>query len=431
VARRFLSLLAAAVVVALPGAAGAASAPPVVRAIEFSNDVNPVTADYLIGEIHHAERDKVSAIVILLDTPGGLGSSMHEIVKTELASTVPVIVYVPTGGRAASAGVWIGQAADLLAMAPASNIGSSTPINFGGEDIAKDERKKVVNDAAASLRALASTHGRNVQWADSAVRQASNLTAGEALQENVIDTVAPSLGALLRAADGRTTKPKGFVLDTAGALVETVRMSAWQRMLDTLIDPSLIAILLSVGMLGIMIELYSPGLIFPGTVGAISLILSLYGLSVLPISGAGLLLMLLAFGFFAADLFFPTHGALTLAGAVSFVLGGLLLFSPAGPTYQVSLPVLIAIAGTLAVLLGVALAKVLRIRRRPAATGLGTLVGTTGVVRPGGLVFLNGELWQARSADGRELVPGDRVTVEAVEELSLVVRTSNERVPTA
>ena len=219
-------------------------------------------------------------------------------------------------------------------MAPQTNIGSSTPIDVGGGNIQSDLRRKVINDAAASLRELARTHGRNVQWADSAVRKASNLGASEALKEHVIDVIAPTLPALLDKIDGRKTKPKGLVLHTAGAQITTVDMSLWQKILNTLIDPNLIVLFMSIGTLGIVVELWNPGLIFPGTLGAICLVLGLFGLQVLPISAAGVLLMLLAFAFFAAEAFVPTHGAITLAGGVCFVLGSLLLFEPAGEHLQ-------------------------------------------------------------------------------------------------
>ncbi|MDQ3874568.1 MAG: nodulation protein NfeD, partial [Actinomycetota bacterium] len=348
--RAFLALLLLAVAAgaALP-AAGAGQNQRRVLAVEFDNDVNPVTADYLTGQIERANDEEFDAVAILLDTPGGLLDSMRKITKEELASEIPVLVYVsPDGARAASAGVWIGQAADLLAMAPQTNIGSSTPVGVGGEDIQKDLRRKAVNDAAASLRALAKRHGRNARWADRAVRRASNLSAEEALRRNVIDFIAPTLPALLERSDGFRTKPKGFELDLAGAEIETVHMSLWKRILDTLIDPNLIVLLMSLGALGIVVELWNPGLIFPGTVGAISLVLGFFGLSVLPVSWAGILLMLLAAGFFAAEPFVPSHGALSLAGATSFVFGALLLFDPAGPAYEVSLPVVLAIAATLA-----------------------------------------------------------------------------------
>jgi membrane-bound serine protease (ClpP class) len=372
--------------------------------------------------------------VILLDTPGGLASSMKKIYTKELASEVPVIVYVaPPGARAASAGVWIGQAGDILAMAPATNIGSSTPVSVGGEDIQEDLRNKVVNDAAASLRELARTHGRNVRWADSAVRDGANLGATEALRQNVIDVMAPTLPALLNKIDGRKTVPKGIVLNTAGAEITNVDMSFWKKVLDTLIDPNLIVLFMSIGTLGLIVELWNPGLIFPGTVGAISLILGLFGLQVLPISAAGLLLMLLAFAFFAAEAFVPSHGALTVAGAVCFVLGAMLLFDPAGETYEVSLPAVIAIAATLAAVMALVAFKIVQVRRAPVVTGDSELLGQIAVVRqrldPTGLVFVHGELWQARSS-GEPIDPGTPVRVERIDDdLVLEVEPAEEPEP--
>ena len=411
-------LLSIAALAFLAGPAGAAT--PRVLAVEFENDVNPVTADYVTSQIDRANDEHYDAMVILLDTPGGLSSAMKDIYQAELRSKVPVIVYVsPPGSRAASAGVWIGQAADILAMAPQTNIGSSTPIDVGGGNIQSDLRRKVINDAAASLKTLAKAHGRNAQWAELAVRRASNLTEYEALKRNVIDVIAPSLPALLNEIDGRTTVPKGIVLHTAGAHVDRVEMSLWKRILDTLIDPNIIVLLLSLGVLGITVELFNPGLIFPGTVGAISLITALFGLQVLPVSAAGLLLLLLAAGFFAAELFVPSHGALTLAGVASFVVGSLMLFDPAGPAYQVSLTVVLAIAGTLAVLFGIAFTKALQARRAKPQTGSDELRGEIGFVRrtldPEGLVFVHGELWRARSLDG-PIAAGRPVRVERVDD---------------
>jgi len=416
--------LTAFAVLAVVPAAHAAT--PRVLAIEFENDVNPVTADYVVDQIHRANSEHYSAAVILLDTPGGLSDAMKDIYQAELASKIPVIVYVsPEGARAASAGVWIGQAADILAMAPQTNIGSSTPISVGGEDIQRDLRRKVVNDAAASLRTLAREHGRNAKWADAAVRRASNLGAREALRLNVIDVVSPTLPALLNTIDGRKTTPKGLVLDTAGAQVKTVEMSLWKRALDLLVDPNIIALMLSVGLLGIIVELWNPGLIFPGTVGAISLIVGLFGLQVLPISVAGLLLMLLAAAFFAAELFLPTHGALTIAGGVCFFIGALMLFDPAGDAYQVSTTVALAIAGTLMALMGFVAFKIVQVRRAPIVTGSSELIGQVGIVRqpldPVGLVFVHGELWRAQTA-GEPLPPGQPVRVEGIDDgLTLTV----------
>jgi membrane-bound serine protease (ClpP class) len=417
-----LVFLAAAAIAG--GALAAGPGPQRVLAVHFENDVNPVTADYLTGQIDRANEDGYEAVAIVLDTPGGLSDSMRKIVKSELASKIPVIVYVaPEGSRAASAGVWIGQAADVLAMAPQTNIGSSTPISIGGEDIQKDLRNKVVNDAAASLRVLAKTHGRNAKWADRAVRKASNLTAAEALQANVIDAVAPTLPALLKQLEGYKTVPKGFTLDLAGAEIEDVHMSLWKRILDAVIDPNIITILLSLGTLGLLVEMWNPGLIFPGTVGAICLVLGLFGLSVLPVSAAGVVLLLLALLFFVLEAFIPSHGALTLAAVVAFVFGILLLFDPAGNAYQVSLPLAIAIAGTMGLFMLLVVAKLVQIRRRPVEVGVHSLVGEHGVVRGDGLVFVNGELWHAHRADGEALALGEDVAVQGVAEegLELIV----------
>jgi membrane-bound serine protease (ClpP class) len=309
-------------------------------------------------------------------------------------------------------------------MAPQTNIGSSTPITTGGEDFSKDLRRKVVNDAAAYIGELAREHGRNVAEAEKMVREASNLGAREALRRDVADVVATDYRDLFRQIDGLLTEPKGLTI-AAGAspTIDRIEMSTWKKILDVLIDPNIVTLMLSLGLLGIVVELWNPGLIFPGTVGALSLILGLYGLQVLPVSAAGLLLMLLAAAFFVAEAFVVSHGALAVAGAVTFVAGSLLLFDPAGEAYQVSLQVSLAIAVTLAVLLGFALTKAARIRSTPSAVGTHRLVGVPAQVRGEGLVFVDGELWRARTADGSPLPPGASVRVESVQQddLQLVV----------
>jgi len=266
------------------------------------------------------------------------------------------------------------------------------------------------------------------------VTKASNYGARQAERIGLVEAIAPTLPALLREIDGVKTVPKGLVLHTANAQIDDVEMSFWQRARDFLVDPNLIALMLSIGLIGIVVELWNPGLIFPGTVGAISLILGLYGLQVLPVSLAGVLLILLSAGFFVAEAFVPSHGALTLAGGITFVLGALMLFDPAGDAYQVSLPVALAIAGTLTALLGFAIVKVVRIRRLPPAVGMSPLLGGEGVVRRNDTVLVNGELWRAHTADGSPLVPGERVRVERVEDgLKLLVGSpahSTEEEPT-
>jgi membrane-bound serine protease (ClpP class) len=409
---RSLALFAAAL--AFAPAAGAAT--PRVLAIEFQNDVNPVTADFVVSQLERANEDGFAAVVVLLDTPGGLSTAMEEIYKAELASRIPVVVYVaPAGAEATSAGVFVAQAADVLAMAPATSIGSSTPIGQGGEDLGEDLRKKAVNKFASTLRGLAERHGRNGDWAEKAVREAANLTATQAVEQNVADLVAPSLPVLLERVD---------VLPDDAEIVRT-EMSLWTRILDLLVDPNLIALMLSLGTLGIVVELWNPGLIFPGTVGAICLILGMAGLSVLPFSWAGVLLLLLAAAFFVAEVAVVSHGALALAGAVSFVFGALMLFDPAGEAYQVSLPVAVAIAGTVGTFVVFALAKAVTARRNPVEVGVHGLVGQTGIVRRPGYVFANGELWQARGNES--LQPGDEVVIEAVDGLTLDVRAVGSR----
>jgi membrane-bound serine protease (ClpP class) len=439
-ARGVLVGAAAAAAAILAVAAPAVSAQPAesgphVLVAEFENDVNPVTQDFLLDAIERGEEEGYEAVVIEMDTPGGLSSSMREIVKGILAADIPVVVYVaPPGASADSAGAVIGMAADVLAMAPQTNIGSSTPVSIGGEDISNDLRRKIVNDAAAYIGELAREHGRNVEVAREMVTKATNLGAREALEKNVIDLIATDYPDLFRQIDGTTTEPKGLTISTPPETqIERVELSAWKRLLDLLIDPNIIALMLSIGLIGIVVELWNPGLVFPGTVGAISLIVGLYGLQVLPISAAGLLLMLLAAAFFIAEAFIVSHGALAVAGAVMFTIGALMLFDPAGEAYQVSLPVALAIAGTLALLFGLALTKAAQVRRVPVAVGSHRLVGETAAVRGENLVFVDGELWHARSADGSTLVAGEQVLVEGVEPetLELIVGSPQPEPTTA
>jgi membrane-bound serine protease (ClpP class) len=424
-------LCAFAVLLALAGGAAGADTPRVL-AVEFSNDINPVTQDYLTGAIQQGVDGGYNAVVIEMDTPGGLDTSMRDIIKKMLAAPIPVVVYVyPPGSRAASAGVFITMAADVAAMAPATNIGSSTPIQAGGQNIPSDLRRKVINDSVAYIRGLASEHGRNADWAEQAVRVASNLTAQEALEKNVVDYIAPDLPTLLKDIDGQKVEPKGIVLHTAGADVTTIHMSLWKKILDTLIDPNIIVLLLSLGALGITIELFNPGLIFPGTFGAIALITAFFGLQVLPVSAAGVLLMLLALAFFAAEPFVMSHGALALAGAACFVVGSLMLFDPAGPGYQVSIWVALAIAGTVALIMAFVVTKVIQARRRKPVTGQAELIGQVGIARktldPAGLVFVRGELWQAEAA-GDPIPAGASVLVESIDE-GLVLRVRRVEAP--
>ena len=401
--------------------AGAGAARPRVLAIHFNTEVNPVTQDWVNHELGRAQSGGYVAAVILLDTPGGLEESMRKIVQRELSLRIPVVVYVtPGGARAASAGVWISEAADVLAMAPATNIGSSTPINGTGQNIGSDLRRKVVNDAAASLRGLAKTHGRNAAWADSAVRKASNLTAQEALRLNVIDLVSPSLPALLTTIDGRVTVPRHLTMHTAGVEVVEVSPGFFTRFLSTLIDPNIVSLLFLAGLAGLGFELFHPGVVIPGAFGAICMVCALFGFSVLPLSWGGLILVLLGVSLLVADAHVTSHGALTLSGLVAMAIGFVTLFHKAPAPYHTSVPLVVTVTAVIGGFWAIAMTKAIAVRRSPVSVGPQEIIGMEGVVRDGGYVFVNGELWRAQT-DG-PLEPGQHVLVEALDGLAVRVR---------
>jgi membrane-bound serine protease (ClpP class) len=403
-------------------APGRAAAAPRVLAIHFVQDVDPVTQGWLNHELGKAESGGYSAAVIVLDTPGGLEDSMRKIVQKELSLKIPVIVYVsPGGARAASAGVWISQAADLLAMAPATNIGSSTPIQGNGSNIGSDLRRKEINDAAASLRGLAKSHARNAKWADSAVRVASNLTAPEALQMHVIDVMAPTLPALLREVDGRRTvgPDRHFTLHTRDAEITNVSPGFFTRFLSTLIDPNIISLLFLAGIIGLGYELFHPGVVIPGAFGAICMVTALFGFSVLPLSWAGLFLVLLGVALLVIDAHVTSHGALTVSGLVAMAIGLVTLFNNAPSPYHTNVWLVVLVTGMLGGFWAFAMSKAIGARRRPVTVGPEQIVGMEGVVRDDGYVFVRGELWRASS--DQPLRTGQRVRVQRVEGLTLAV----------
>jgi membrane-bound serine protease (ClpP class) len=425
-ARARLLALATASILAIAAHAGvAAAATPRVLAIRFGPDleVNPVTKDYLNHQLDVAAKH-YDAAVILLDTPGGLSSSLRSIYQKELSLRVPVIVYVsPSGARAASAGVWIAEAGDVLALSPVSNIGSSTPIDSSGANIASDLRRKVINDAAASLRSLAAAHRRNTSWPVLAVTKASNLTARQALHLHVIDTIAPNLPSLLRRLDGYRTKDaqRPFTLHLAGAQITTVSPGFFTRFLNTLIDPNLISILFLVGIVGLVFEVLHPGVVLPGAIGAVSLTIALFGFSILPLSWAGLALVVLGAALLVIDLHATTHGVLTVAGLISLGVGLPLLFANAPPPYRIDTGLVVGIGLAIAAFWAFVTSKGIAARRRPVTTGPQALVGMNGEVRQGELVFVDGELWHAHSSDGSQLLAGEYVAVDALNGLELTV----------
>jgi membrane-bound serine protease (ClpP class) len=396
-----------------------------VLAIHFAPDleVNPVTQGWVNHQLERAKDDGYAAAVIVLDTPGGLSSSMRKIYQKELASPIPVLVYVaPDGARAGSAGLWISEAGDVLAMAPQTNIGASTPISGNGQNLDKDLRRKVINDAAASIVALAKSHGRNSSFPERAVREAASISAPDALQQHVIDLIAPSLPALLRKTDGYKTKPKGFVLHLAGAHIDNVSPGFFTRLLNTLIDPNILSLLFLAGIAGLGFEIFHPGVVLPGALGAVSLLTALYGFSVLPVSWAGILLLLLGVALLVADVHVTSHGALTVAGLVCLAVGSIMLFQNAPAPYHTSKPLVIGVAVGLGALWAFGVSKAWQVRRKPVAVGPQLIAGSVGEVRENGLVYVNGELWQARTSGGEALLPGDHVRVESLDGLVLTVR---------
>src|ERR1700704_4017226 len=408
--------------------AAAQSDRPEVVVGEIKGIINPVMAGYVDRVITDAERTNARAVVFYMDTPGGLSEAMRDINLRILASRVPVIVYVgPDGARAGSAGVYISYAAHLVAMAPATNIGSATPVSIGDNgseaQMSPEMRAKVTNDAVAGIRSLAEQRGRDPDFAERAVREGANLQASEALKANVVNYVAPDLPNLLQQMDGARVHVQNadIVLQTAGAATRRADMSALESFLLTITNSTIAYILLSMGSLGLLLELYNPGSIFPGVIGGICLLLAFYALGTLPLNFAGLALIGFGLLLFGLEPFLTAHGILAAGGATAFVIGSMLLINaPEAPFLQVSLA---AIAGVTAVLVGfflVVVTAVLSSRRRKVVTGREGLLGATGVVRrelvPGsnGIVLVQGELWQAVAPDGR-LAVDERVIVQAID----------------
>jgi membrane-bound serine protease (ClpP class) len=394
----WLTFAAAALLVPM----NATAATPHVEQADLNGDINNIMSAYIQTSVNRAEADHAGALLVVMNTPGGISTSMDEIVTSLLNSTVPVVVYVsPTGARAASAGLFVAQAADVLAMAPGTNIGSAHPIDASGANLTGDLGAKVLNDAVTRVRSLASSHGRNADWAEQAVRNSVNIDAEEALRLHVADLVASDTATLLQQIDGREVpRTTGtLTIHSAGAVVEDFPMPFWQVFLNALIDPTIAALLILVAGYGIITELSNPGLILPGVVGGIAGVLAIVSLANLPVNIAGGLLMLLALLLFIADLKAPTHGFLSVGGAFALVLGMAFLINT-GPVGLGVNPIVSVITGlvTLA-FFSLFIRKVWQARRQPAFSGPESLVGAVGEARepisPEGLVFVRGALWKA------------------------------------
>ncbi len=406
---------------------------PRVLVARYAGVISPVAAEYLQAAVGRAERGKYNALVVELDTPGRLDLAMREIVKAILSSQVPVIVYVfPAGARAASAGVFITMAAHVAAMTPGTNIGAAHPIQLGPAMPGKEKgagdkvmEAKMTSDFAAYLQAIASRRGRNVEWASLVVRKSTSVPSGEAVRQHVVDLEAESLSFLLDALDGRSLAdfPQAL-LRTRGAVLDRFEMSRRQRLLAAVSDPNIAMILMTLGVSGLLIELYSPGLILPGIVGAGSLILAFYSFQTLSASYAGLLLILMGLLLYVLELKVTSFGLLAVSGTAAVLFGGMMLFRDA-PGLAVSWPSLAATGATMLAVVAGLLYVTKQALWRKARTGAEGLEGAHGVavspLDPMGKIGLHDELWQAESLEGN-LPAGTEVVVVSCEGLTLKVR---------
>lgn len=413
------------------GQEGETTEPRTVLHLSLAAAIDPVASRRIQEAIDQANQRRSAALVVEMDTPGGLLTSTREIVQAIFASPVPVIIYVaPSGARAGSAGVFITLASHVAAMAPGTNIGAAHPVAIstpgGGEGMGETMEAKVTNDAAAFARSIAERRGRNATWAEGAVRESLAITENEALKEGVIDLIAADLPALLDACDGRTVDlPSGpTILHTKGAAVIPLATPFKYRFLGWLANPNTAYLLMLLGVYGLIFELSNPGAIFPGVAGAISLVLAAFALGMLPFNAAGVALIVLAIALFVIDLFVPTHGILTTGGVIAFTIGSIMLFDvPEAMDFGIAWQVLIPATATTAAFFIFAVGLGLKAQRRRAVTGQGGLVGEVGRARtelaPAGKVFLHGEIWNARASG--PIAVGEPVRVVAVRGMELSV----------
>ncbi|HEY6420376.1 MAG TPA: nodulation protein NfeD [Candidatus Binataceae bacterium] len=400
-----------------------------VKLITIDGSINPAVTNFIEDSITAAHTEGARALVIELDTPGGLMTSAQQIVKDLLASDVPVIVYVaPSGASAASAGTFITEAANIAAMAPGTTIGAAHPVEEGGADIKGVMGQKVENFAASFARTIAEQRGRNPDWIEDAVRHSAAIGEREALQKHVIDIIAPDLRSLLTQASGRkiTVAGRTVTLDLADATVRRARMTLGQLFLNTLADPNIVYLLLMGGLIGLYFEFAHPGVFFPGVAGAICLLLALTSFQVLPVNISGLLLIFLGVAMLIAEAFVTSYGILGLGGVAAFVIGSLFLIDTSKTNLAVSHQMIYGGAAALTVIILSVGYIVARERRRVATTGAEGMIGETGEVReaiaPGapGKVFVHGEIWRASSDD--VLTAGARARVMAVRGLEIQVQ---------
>ena len=398
-----------------------------INLIEVEGIINPVSAEYIVDSIKTTEKESAQCLIIKLDTPGGLDTSMRQIIKEILNTQVPIIVYVaPDGARAASAGVLITMAAHVAAMAPGTNIGAAHPVSMGGGKMSREMSEKVENDAVAYIQSIATKRKRNIEWAGKAVRESVSIKADEALKINVIDLVSPNVDDLLQKLDGREVDIDGkkVVLATKGATVKDLRMSFREKILATLTDPNIAYILMMLGVAGLYFELAHPGAIFPGVIGAICLILAFYSFQVLSVNYAGMLFIILAIVLFLAEIKVASYGLLSIGGTICLLLGSLMLFDSTSPYLRPSLAVLLSTIAITAVFFITIATIAFRAYIRKPASGSEGMIGLVGAVvsriAPNGKVFIHGEYWNAYSEEVIE--EGEEVEVIGIKGLKIKVK---------
>ncbi|MBW1767841.1 MAG: nodulation protein NfeD [Deltaproteobacteria bacterium] len=399
-----------------------------VMIIELEGPINPGTATFMARGLEEARKRGDALVIIRLDTPGGLASSMRTMVKAIMNSPIPVVVYVaPKGAGAASAGVMITISAHIAAMAPGTNIGAAHPVTAGGKDIQKTMSEKVVNDMASYGRGIAQDKGRNAEWVEKAIRESVSITADEAVKKNVVDLAAADLDELLELLDGREVNLEGgkITLKTKDLTREYYHPGFRDKVLKTISDPNIAYILMMIGLAGLYFEMAHPGVIFPGVIGAISLILAFYSFQTLPVNYAGLILIALSIIFFIAEVMITSYGVLSLGGLISLTLGSIMLFEDVMVSLKLLMPTTVLVGGFFVVVSALAF----RAYRSRPKSGLEGLMGEIGLVKeridPEGLIFVHGEYWRATSRERIE--PEERVEVEAADGLILRVKKAMKK----
>ncbi len=405
-----------------------ATSKPSIYLLQLNGIINPITSQYVVSGIEDAEAEEAECLILQLDTPGGLDTSMRDIIKKMLNSTIPIIVYVsPSGGRAASAGVFITLASNIAVMAPGTNIGAAHPVAISEEEIDEEMKAKMENDAAAYIKTIAEKRGRNTQWAEKAVRESVSITEQEAIEIGVIEFIADDVDELIKIINGvRVTTVSGEkVLNTKDAEIIPVKMSYKDLFLHSLTNPNIAYILLFLGIYGILGEFSNPGSFFPGIVGGISLILAFVAFQSIPINYGGLILIIFGIVLFVLEVYTPTFGVLTAGGVTSLVLGSFMLPKSTAPFLRISLGLIISMSLASAAFFVFALSKGIKIQWKKPVTGREGLMGKVGITKtnltPEGTIFIHGERWQA-STEGERIREGEEVEVIEVKGLQLIVK---------